>query len=276
MNIAPNNAYGLIIRTPVLTAAGCFGFGSEYAERIDFTHIGAIVTRPIAQRAGGEAIQLIEGSSSLIWRGGANSALDWVLSHHLDQWNTWSTPVILAIADDHVAVATALDSIEGIAGVEVLVPNDVQRAARLIRAIRGVCLLPLLAKLTPHDGIRDTARAVVEAGADALTVCAAPAASAWCPRRNAFVDGRMIGPAILPLSLASLASLAATVRVPLIASGGIVDSASAQQCLAAGAQAVQLGSVLLGDPHAAARVGATLAATHQKRDRFDRATQQAT
>ena len=72
------------------------------------------------------------------------------------------------------------------------------------------------------------------------------------------MHGRLIGPAVLPLLLASLADLAAHVHVPLIASGGIVDLAGAQHCLAAGAHALQLGSVLLSDPHAAARIGAAL------------------
>jgi len=259
VNIAPDNAYGLSLRTPVMTAAGCFGFGSEYAERVAFTHIGAIVTRPIARRAGGSATYLGEVPSGLIWRGGPNSAFDWVVSRHLSRWSEWPTPVVLALADDHIAIARALEGLAGVAGIEVVVPCDARHAAGLISAIRGVSLLPILAKLFIHDGARDTARAAVEAGADALTICAAPAASHWCPRRRAFMHGRLIGPAILPLLLASLADLAAHVQVPLVASGGIVDLASAQHCLAAGAHALQLGSVLLGDPHAAARIGAALA-----------------
>jgi len=45
IDLAPNNPYGLALTCPVLTAAGCFGYGVEYARLVDLDRIGAIVTR---------------------------------------------------------------------------------------------------------------------------------------------------------------------------------------------------------------------------------------
>src|SRR5205814_8859695 len=45
IDLAPNNPYGLALASPVLTAAGCFGYGVEYARLVDVERIGAIVTR---------------------------------------------------------------------------------------------------------------------------------------------------------------------------------------------------------------------------------------
>src|SRR4051812_40116420 len=45
IDLAPHNPYGLALRHPVLTAAGCFGYGVEYARLVNIAGIGAIVTR---------------------------------------------------------------------------------------------------------------------------------------------------------------------------------------------------------------------------------------
>src|SRR5437867_4858937 len=50
IDLAPNNPYGLSLASPVLAAAGCFGYGVEYARLVDVERIGAIVTRSTSLR----------------------------------------------------------------------------------------------------------------------------------------------------------------------------------------------------------------------------------
>jgi dihydroorotate dehydrogenase (NAD+) catalytic subunit len=49
IDLAPDNPYGLPLRTPVLTAAGCFGFGIEYERIVPIERLGAMaVSRCVA------------------------------------------------------------------------------------------------------------------------------------------------------------------------------------------------------------------------------------
>ena len=43
IQLAPNHKVGLALRNPVMPAAGCFGFGTEYAHLVDVEALGAIV-----------------------------------------------------------------------------------------------------------------------------------------------------------------------------------------------------------------------------------------
>ena len=68
IDLAPNNPYGLTIHSPVLTAAGCFGYGVEYARMVDLTRIGAIVTRSTALhgRRAARPPQILETPAGLL------------------------------------------------------------------------------------------------------------------------------------------------------------------------------------------------------------------
>ncbi len=113
----------------------------------------------------------------------------------------------------------------------------------------------MLAKLRA-DLVRvaESARAVLDAGADAVVVGnALPAA---------MPDGRpagLSGPAVRPLALRCLtAVLDAAPEATVIASGGIADVGDARAVLDLGASAVQVGTALLHDPTTASRLVAGL------------------
>jgi len=80
------------------------------------------------------------------------------------------------------------------------------------------------------------------------------------PQSGERIEGWLSGPALRPLALAVVADLAAAVSVPVIGCGGIASVEDARQFLVAGALAVQVGTALLADPGAAARIGAALEA----------------
>jgi dihydroorotate dehydrogenase (NAD+) catalytic subunit len=256
LDLAPSSSYGLRLANPVLTAAGCFGFGVEYARSVPIERLGAIVTRSVTMR--GRRPQhpprLLETPAGLVSIGAAyDPGLERVLETYLETWLGWKTPVILSIAADYVDIATALETVEGIAALELRL-DDPQTAAETVAAVRALSLLPLLAKLPLHDGLPETAHAVVAAGADALTLSFWPAAATPHPSTGVLLDGRLSGPALRPLALHALARVAAVVQCPLIAGGGIRTADHTRQFLAAGATAVQVGSALVADPLAAVRI----------------------
>jgi len=272
IDLAPHNPYGLMLRLPVLTAAGCFGYGVEYARLADIAGIGAIVTRSttLHSRRVARPPQLIETPAGLLAVGAwPNPGLARVIERHAPIWASWDTPVLLSVAgttaDEFAAFAAALEGIEGIAGLELNLTGHADTAARVVAATRAATQLPLLAKLPYLEGNRqalaELARSVADAGADAIVAIGSPRGMAIDPQSGERVEGWLSGPALRPLALALVADLAAAVSVPLIGCGGIASVEDARQFLAAGALAVQVGAALLADPGAVARIGAALAGT---------------
>lgn len=269
IDLAPHNPYGLTLRQPVLTAAGCFGYGVEYARLADITGIGAIVTRSttLHRRRVSQPPQLIETPAGLLAIGTwPNPGLARVIERHAPVWAGWATPVLLSVAgatvEEIAAFAAALEGVEGIAGLELNLAGHADTAARMVAATRAASQLPLLAKLPYLEGDRQAlaglARSVADAGADAIVAIGSPRGMAVDPQSSERVEGWLSGPALRPLALALVADLAAAVTIPVIGCGGIASVEDARQFLAAGAVAVQIGTALLADPGAAARIGAAL------------------
>ncbi|HWQ11292.1 MAG TPA: dihydroorotate dehydrogenase, partial [Roseiflexaceae bacterium] len=216
IDLAPNNPYGLRLASPMMTAAGCFGYGVEYARAVPLDRIGAIVTRSVALHARRAAPpRLVETPAGLLSVGPwAGRGLKAVLERYAAAWAAWKIPVILSVEADHAAVAEALEGEEAVAGLELRF-DDPAEAARTVAEVRARTLLPLLVKLPPHDALAATAWAVADAGADALTVIAAPPALVMDPRSGERLEGRLSGPAIRPLALRAVAEVCAVVSVPV-------------------------------------------------------------
>jgi dihydroorotate dehydrogenase (NAD+) catalytic subunit len=270
IDLAPHNPYGLALRRPVMTAAGCFGYGIEYARLADIAGIGAIVTRSttLHGRRVARPPQLIETPAGLLAVGAwPNPGLARVIDRHAPVWASWDTPVLLSVAgataDEFAAFAAALEGVEGIAGLELNLAGHTD-AAGVVAAARAATQLPLLAKLPHLEGDRQAlaalARSVADAGADAIVAISSPRGLAIDPSSGARVEGWLSGPALRPLALALVADIAAAASVPVIGCGGIASAEDARQFLAAGAAAVQIGAALLADPGAVARLGAELEA----------------
>jgi dihydroorotate dehydrogenase (NAD+) catalytic subunit len=266
IDLAPNNPYGLTVNSPVLTAAGCFGYGVEYARMVDLTRIGAIVTRSTALhgRRVTRPPRILETPAGLLAVGAwPTPSISRVVERYAPAWAAWTTPVLLSITgespEEYAAVAAALEGIEGIAGVELNLAAHAGEAAKIVAATRAATQLPLLAKLPALTaGLAELAQAVAGTGADAITVIASPRGTAIDPQSGERVDGWLSGPALRPLALALVAEVAAAVEVPVVGCGGIASAEDARQFLAAGATAVQVGAALLADPWAAVRIAEAL------------------
>src|SRR4051812_43248096 len=101
IELAPNNPYGLALRSPTLVAAGCGGYGVEYARTLDLARFGAIITRTttLEPRRVAHRSRLLETPAGLLAVGPCpNPGLRHVLERHAPTWATWNTPMILSIA----------------------------------------------------------------------------------------------------------------------------------------------------------------------------------
>jgi dihydroorotate dehydrogenase (NAD+) catalytic subunit len=96
------------------------------------------------------------------------------------------------------------------------------------------------------------ARAVVDAGADALCVGNTLQAMAMDVKRRrpviATVGAGLSGPALKPVALRQVYQVAGAVDVPIIGCGGIGTATDALEFILAGASAVQIGTATFTNP----------------------------
>jgi dihydroorotate dehydrogenase (NAD+) catalytic subunit len=121
--------------------------------------------------------------------------------------------------------------------------------------VKAVTDLPLIVKLTPNNcDIGEVARAVVNAGADALTLINTLKGMAIDVYRRkpalGNITGGLSGPAVKPIALRMVYEIAGTVDVPIIGSGGITSGNDAMEFLMAGASAIQVGVASFVNPRA--------------------------
>jgi dihydroorotate dehydrogenase (NAD+) catalytic subunit len=261
---------------PVLTASGCGGSGRDLAAYGDLSSLGGFVTRSVTlqPRPGSAEPRIVESPSGLVnaiglQNPGVAGFLDDELAPLLDLGAT----VVVSIAGhslgEYAELARTVGRSPGIAALEVNLSAPDPLGSGLFDArepfqagsVIGSCRrdlrdgVLLLAKLRSDvTRVAEIARAVVEAGADAVVVGnALPAA---------LPDGRpggLSGPAIRPQALRCVAEVArALPDTPVIGCGGIMDADDARAHLAAGACAVQVGTALFHDPTTAFRIAAQL------------------
>jgi dihydroorotate dehydrogenase (NAD+) catalytic subunit len=274
MNLEVNIAPGLKLRNPVMTASGTFGYGDECPELVDVNKIGAIVCKgtTLEPRDGNPQPRIAETPAGILNAIGLqNAGVKALVRDMAPLWADWDVPVIVNIAGDKVSeygeVAARLDGVPGIAGLEVNIscPNveaggaafgmDPQTAASVVTAVRRATKQPLLVKLTADaPDIAAVARAAAAAGADALTVINTLKGMAIDIYRRkpvlGNVTGGLSGPAIKPVALYNVYSVAAAVNIPVIGCGGIASGSDAVEFLMAGATAVQVGTANLSAPDA--------------------------
>jgi dihydroorotate dehydrogenase (NAD+) catalytic subunit len=130
---------------------------------------------------------------------------------------------------------------------------DAGAAAEVTAAVRRATDLPLLVKLSPNVAdIRPIARAVADAGADALTAINTLSGIAVSPARDrpllGNVFGGLSGPAVKPVALRIVYEAAQAVSIPIVAIGGVTELADVLDFLAVGAVAVQVGTAIFADP----------------------------
>ncbi|MBA2364269.1 MAG: dihydroorotate dehydrogenase [Chloroflexia bacterium] len=262
----------LVIRNPVMSAAGTFGYGVEYACLLDHSRVGAIVTKSTTARprAGAPMPRWVETPSGVLNAVGLNNpGIGRVLREYAPKWDRLRAPVVLSVAgetvEEYVEVAERAEEAEGIAGLELNVscPNvpegsvwfgtDPELAANVTAAVRGVTSLPLIVKLTPNTAsVPDVALAVEAAGADAVSLVNTITGLVIDieMRRPALGNGTggLSGAAIRPVAVRLVWEVAQVVSVPVIGLGGITRAEDALQFIMAGATAVQVGSAGFGRP----------------------------
>jgi dihydroorotate dehydrogenase (NAD+) catalytic subunit len=275
---------GLVLPNPVLVASGTFGYGIEYGDVVDVDRLGGICCKgtTLKPRIGNPTPRVTETPAGMLNSIGLqNPGVDAVIAKYAETWATWKTPVLVNVAGesvhDYVEVARRLDGVPGVAGIELNIscPNvgagglqfaiDAEAAGEVTAAVRRVTSLPLLVKLSPNVAdIRPIARAIADAGADALTAINTLSGIAIAPSRDrpllGNIYGGLSGPAVKPVALRIVYEAVQAVRIPVVAIGGVTNLDDVLDFLAVGAVAVQVGTAIFADPVLPVRLVDELAA----------------
>ena len=275
---------GLVLQNPILVASGTFGYGVEYGDVVDIDRLGAICCKgtTLRPRIGNPTPRVTETPGGMLNSIGLqNPGVDAVIEKYARSWAGWSVPVIVNVAgesvSDYVEVARRLEGVPGIAGIELNIscPNvgrgglqfaiDAGAAGEVTAAVRRATDLPLLVKLSPNVAdIRPIAKAIEDAGADALTAINTLSGIAVAPGRTkpllGNIYGGLSGPAVKPVALRVVYEAAQAVKIPVVAIGGVTELADVLDFLAVGAVAVQVGTAIFADPTLPVRLVDELAA----------------
>ncbi len=268
--------------TPVVAAAGTYGYGLEFDGLVDWSMVGGISVKGISRDPcpGHSAPRMVETAAGVLNAIGLqNIGADAFVVQKLPGLRTLGPRIIVNCWGDSVeqyeAVVERLDGEEGIDALEINVscPNrrqwggvlaaDTAATAAIVAAVRKKTRLPLWVKLSPNvTDITESARAAAGEGADALSLINTLRGMAieLGTRRPALsnLSGGLSGPAIKPVALCMVYDCVRAVEVPVVGIGGISSGRDAAEFLLAGASAVQVGTANLYDPAAPARISSEL------------------
>lgn len=273
MNTAVNLG-GIVMKNPVTTASGTFGFGLEYQDYVELQRLGAITVKgtTLKPRMGNPPPRIAETPSGMLNAIGLqNPGVEHVVEEIMPRLAGLGVPVIVNIAgdtlEDYARVARRLDGVPGVAGLEVNIscPNvkkggiqfgsDPRTAAEVTRAVKGSTGLPVIIKLSPNvTDMVAMAEAVAEAGADALSMINTLLGMAIdVDRRRPVlgnVTGGLSGPAVRPVAVRAVWQVYRAVALPILGMGGIMTARDALEFILAGATAVAVGTGNFVNPRA--------------------------
>ena len=284
--------------TPVTTASGTFGYGTEYAGVIDYSKLGAVTVKGIRRDPwpGNGMPRHCEVPGGLVNAIGLQGpGVDAFIESHVPHYVMMAEgsgavpPLIVNIwggsVEEYAEVAARLSSSQhappnegaviGAIECNVSCPNvkegghtfgqDPAVLARLVKAVRAATSLPLIVKLAPNvPDLRPYVAACEENGADALALInTIPAMVIDVATRRpvlANVTGGLSGRCIHPVAVKCVYDAHRISKLPILAMGGVYGWRDAVELMLAGASAVAVGTATFTEPGTAASVADGIAA----------------
>src|SRR5688572_20972475 len=262
----------LQLRSPLMAASGCFGYGVEYADAVDLTTLGAVVSKGLflKERSGHPPERIVETPSGMLNAIGLQGiGVHRYIAEKLPELRRLGATNVINICgstlDEYVELARILSDAEGVHGLELNIscPNikeggitfgcSLHGTFDVVSAVKKVTRLPVIPKLTPNvTDVASIAKAAEDAGADAVSLVNTFLAMAIDvetrrPHLSNIVGG-LSGPAIRPIAVRMVYDCQRAVKIPVIGMGGIASARDALEFMIAGATAVQVGTANFADP----------------------------
>lgn len=268
----------LLLANPIMTASGTFGYAEEFANFIDINELGAVITKTVTPepRSGNPPRRIVELQFGMLNSIGLpNVGIEKFIQEKIPYLQTLKTRIIINVAgktgQDFVECVEKLEHVSGIAGYELnfSCPNvkeggmsfsaDPKIAEQVTSKVRRVTQKIVIAKLTPNvTSIGTIGKAVEIGGADAVSAVNTFVGMAVDVKSKksklSTITGGYSGPAIKPMALAKVYELCNSVKIPVIAIGGIFTAIDALEFMITGATAFQVGTANFSNPQAAIQI----------------------
>ena len=262
----------LVLKNPLMSASGCFGYGLEYKDIIDLSSLGAVVVKGLFlnAREGHPPPRIVETPSGMLNAIGMQGiGVHRFVHEKMPELRQLGAVVVVNVCgttiDEYAEVTRILSDCEGVAAIELNIscPNikeggiqfgcEIGSAFEVVSAVRKATTLPLIPKLTPNvTSVSSFAKAAEDAGADAVSLVNTFLAMVIDveTRRPKVSNGMggLSGPAIRPIAVRMVYECARKVRIPVIGMGGIASAQDVVEFMIAGATAVQVGTANFVDP----------------------------
>ena len=271
------NLGGLGMATPVATASGTFGYGTEYIGAVDYSKLGAVTAKGICLEPwpGNAMPRHCEVPGGLVNAIGLQGT---GVDHFLKYTVPWyrenvKVPLIANIwgksVEEYAEVAKRMGDAVDAVEMNVSCPNvkagghtfgqDPDVLREVVAAVRKATARPLIVKLAPNvPSVAPYAKACEDAGADALSMAnTIPAMVIDIERRApvlANVTGGLSGRGIHPAAVKLVYDAHRVSKLPILAMGGVYEAKDAIEFLLAGATAVAVGTATFTNPRVVAEV----------------------
>lgn len=237
----------LFLASPYLNAAGTLGFAPPARWPIPEPP-GAFITNPISinpRSPAGERASLPFPGGFLLHTGYPNPGLNRVLKRYGERWAQSDLPIwVHLLASDPGELQhmiRRLEGVEGVMAVELGLPPWLKGEDALAFLQGAYGELPLVVNIPITSAGEPWIAKLPELGASAIALGAPRGTLVTDSGRP--VNGRLFGPALLPLAIAAVQAVR-RLGMQVIAGAGIFRPGDAQTLRDAGAWAVQLDSVL--------------------------------
>ena len=264
-------------KNPVTVASGTFGHAEKYYDLDEVKKLGAIVPKTVTlnAREGNPPRRIVETPSGMLNAIGIeNPGADGFIRHKLPPLRKIGVPLIISIlghTDEEFRILTEkFHQQKGVSALELnlscpnlgqktLVAQDPEATRRVVKLVKAISSVPVIAKLAPQvTDITVIARAAEDAGADAASLINTfPAMAIDVNKRRSVLGnftGGLSGPAIRPMAVHMVYQTAQRVKIPIIAMGGIMTADDALQFILAGAAMVAVGTANFINPRAPVEV----------------------
>ncbi len=268
----------LVLKNPVMTASGTFGFGEEFADFIDLSDLGGIIVKGTTRyhREGNPYPRMAETASGMLNAVGLqNKGVENFCQDIYPRIKDYKTNVMVNVSgsliEDYVETAAMINELEHIPGIELNIscPNvkeggmafgtSCASAEEVVREVRKVYKKHLMVKLSPNvTDIAAIAKAVEGQGADSVSLINTLLGMAIDSETRkpllSTVTGGLSGPCVKPVALRMVWQVAQAVNIPVVGLGGIMNAKDAIEFILAGATAVQIGTANFIDPQISVKI----------------------
>ncbi len=262
---------GVQLSTPILPASGTFGWGTELKNLVDYSALGAVVTKGISlhPRKGNPQPRLLEVPCGLINSIGLqNPGVDAFIQNYEKELSALSMPVIVNIfgesPQEYAEVATKLSNCHWVSGLEINLscPNvhagglefgsNITGVRDVIQAVRNSTNKPLWAKFSHSTHLFHLVEAALEAGSNAVVLLnTLPALAINIKSKQPVLGARrggLSGPPLKYVALRDVFDVYSRFKCHIVGVGGIIKPEDAVEFILAGARAVEIGTGAMVHP----------------------------